>query len=377
MKNLRMKSIITGGFAWFVLSTFGCTSSAAIEKPTSFEINKGVNIGNWLSESPLRGERRARIFTNDDVEKLASYGFDHLRLPIDEDHLFNSSGKVDEETLAHIHETITNCKKNEMRVVLDLHSTKSHTFKSSKISGNTLWHSKEAQKQIVRIWKIILDEFEKYSEHLLAYEILNEPTAEKDEQWNYIANLVIKTIREVNKERVIVLGSNRWNYVGKIENLDVPSNDLNIILSFHFYEPLLLTHYEASFNKFANLKMPQKVKYPGRLFSDSVYNSLSAKDQVLVKPYRRDYNKKYFLERWKPAIDFAAQKGLKLYLGEFGCLPNAGDNTRLAWLKDVVSLCREYNIAYSLWEYNNVFGFAEMGTGKIRDGEMVRILTKY
>ena len=369
-----MRNIVLSIFV--VLTLNSCGRQNVIEKPTSFEICKGVNLGNWVSESPLRGERRAKVFTMDDIDKLASYGFDHLRLPVDEDHLFNESGRADEETLSLIHETITRCKKNGMRIILDIHSIKSHTFKSSRINENTLWDSEDEQDHFVKIWQLLMDEFEKYSEHLVAYELLNEPTANNDEQWNHVANMLIKIIRSVNKERVIILGSNRWNSVGRIENLDIPSDDPNIILSFHFYEPLLLTHYEASFNKFANLKMPQKLKYPGILFSDSVYNRLSAKDQELVKPYRRDYNKHYFLKQWKPAIDFAARKGLKLYLGEFGCLPAAGEKTRLAWLNDVVSLCQEYNIAYSLWEYNNVFGFAERGTGKVKNHEMLKILTE-
>ena len=50
---------------------------------TDFSIKRGVNIGNWLSQSELRGAQRSSIFTRSDVEKLSSYGFDHLRLPVD------------------------------------------------------------------------------------------------------------------------------------------------------------------------------------------------------------------------------------------------------------------------------------------------------
>ena len=114
-----MRNIVLSIFV--VLTLNSCGRQNVIEKPTSFEICKGVNIGNWVSESPLRGERRAKVFTMDDIDKLASYGFDHLRLPVDEDHLFNESGRADEETLSLIHETITRCKKNGMRIILDIH----------------------------------------------------------------------------------------------------------------------------------------------------------------------------------------------------------------------------------------------------------------
>lgn len=353
-----------------------CGTNQRMVPLTNFNINRGVNIGNWLSGPPLNHNRRSTVFTTEDVNRLAGYGFDHLRIPVDEDNIFVDSVKVDKETISLIHQTIEQCQEKGMKVIIDLHSTRSHTFMSSKMDNNTLWNSKYAQVRIVKIWELLMMEFEKYSEKLVAYELLNEPTAEKDEQWNRIANLLIKTIRKKNKKRIIVLGSNRWNYVGNLEKLEIPENDPNIILSFHFYEPMLLTHYEASFNKFANLRLPEKIQYPGKLFSDSVYNILSVKDKELVNPYRKEYNKQYFRSKWIPAIKYAKSKGLRLYLGEFGCLPNAGEGIRLVWLSDVVSLCKEYNIAYSLWEYNNVFGFAERGTGKIRNQEMLKILTE-
>jgi endoglucanase len=50
-----------------------------------FEIRRGTNISHWLSQSRARGAERRAWFTEDDVQRIAGWGFDHIRLPIDEE----------------------------------------------------------------------------------------------------------------------------------------------------------------------------------------------------------------------------------------------------------------------------------------------------
>ena len=79
----------------------------------------------------------------------------------------------------------------------------------------------------------------------------------------------------------------------------------------------------------------------------------------------------------KDLVDYAKSKGLMLYLGEFGCMVNCGENIRLAWLKDVVDLARQNNIPYALWEYSAQFGFADRwNKGKITNQALMDVLVK-
>ncbi len=80
---------------------------------------------------------------------------------------------------------------------------------------------------------------------MLAYEILNEAVADDPEDWNKLLNKVTAAIREKEPERKIVAGSNRWQNAGTFPDLKFPKNDKNIILSFHFYTPMTLTHHKA------------------------------------------------------------------------------------------------------------------------------------
>ena len=61
---------------------------------SNFEITRGVNISHWLSQSKDRGELRKSKFGRDEVAFLKKMGFDHLRLPVDEEQLFTPSGAV-------------------------------------------------------------------------------------------------------------------------------------------------------------------------------------------------------------------------------------------------------------------------------------------
>lgn len=348
------------------------------EQPSSqsgaaWEISKGVNIGNYLSQSTARGQERAAKFTRSDVQKLASYGFDHLRLPVDEEHLFTSDGNFDPEGLALVHNVIGWCKDAGMKVLFDMHDLKSHKCVND---GNTFWDVPAEQDKLVDHWTKILSELEKYPTDLVAYEMMNEPIAPTARDWNVLANRIIRLIRSKNADRTIVFGANRWEIPSEIPNLDVPEGDKNIILEFHYYQPMLLTHYKASWDKFANLDLKYPLTYPGLLVSDELYNSLSSSDKALVEEFRKDFSKQTIASAWSSAIKFAAKKGLRLYLGEFGCLPYCGEQNRINWTSDMVSLCKENGIAYCYWEYNSEFGFARQGTGEITNSKLLEVLSK-
>lgn len=338
----------------------------------TFDISRGVNIGNWLSQSDVRGEERDRAFNENFARNLASYGFDHIRLPVDEVQLFDENGNFDETTLNLVKRTIDQCGTAGLKVLFDLHIVRSHDFDSR---NNPLWTSVEEQDRLLALWKKIDEELGGYSPDLVAYEFLNEPVAPDPEQWNALFGRFIRQIREHDAERVLVIESNRWGGSKHVPEMDVPENDPNIIVEMHFYEPYLLTHYRADWSKFADLSLSSPMEYPGRLIPSALYDSLSEEEKELVDPYNMEYDKAVLLGFWQKAIDFAASRNLRLYLGEFGCLPGCGRENRLNWLSDVVSLCRENGISYCYWEYNRIFGFAD-GNGNVTDRDILDILTK-
>ncbi|TDI69046.1 MAG: hypothetical protein E2O88_05700 [Bacteroidetes bacterium] len=57
-----------------------------------FEVKRGTNIAHWLSQSERRGIEREMFFTEEDVKAIAGMGFDHIRLPIDEEQMWDENG---------------------------------------------------------------------------------------------------------------------------------------------------------------------------------------------------------------------------------------------------------------------------------------------
>lgn len=96
----------TRAFLISVLCCF-CLLVEAIEQKNGFVINKGINISHWLSQSGARGEKRAAYFTESDVRFLAEAGFDHLRIPIDEEQMFTVDGKKEKEAFALLHDALS------------------------------------------------------------------------------------------------------------------------------------------------------------------------------------------------------------------------------------------------------------------------------
>lgn len=60
---------------------------------------------------------------------------------------------------------------------------------------------------------------------MLAYELLNEPVAPSSDIWNTLVNRLITELREVAPARMLIIGSNLWNSVSTISDLQIPSED--------------------------------------------------------------------------------------------------------------------------------------------------------
>ena len=89
-------------------------SLSAVAKP--FELHRGINISHWLSQSGDRGEKRATKFTREDVKFLAECGYDHLRIPIDEEQMFDEQLNPEQEAFALLHNAIGWCKEFDLKV---------------------------------------------------------------------------------------------------------------------------------------------------------------------------------------------------------------------------------------------------------------------
>lgn len=343
-------------FMLLLAMAFVCVSCA---KEEPFEVTRGVNISHWLSQSSDRGEVRAKKFTRDDVKFIAEAGFDHIRIPIDEEQMFDEALNPEPEAFKLLHSALGWCEEFGLRAVVDLHILRTHYFNADV---KPLFTELKAQEQFYDCWRKISAELNKYPHSMVAYELMNEPVADDPEQWNVIVNKCLETVRELEPNRTIIIGANRWQAYDQVKNLRVPADDENIIISFHFYNPFALTHYRASWTDQSD--NPLKVTYPGYLASADEVATLSPelKSKYGNLAEQGGYNDISTLEaQIKQAYDAAAAMGRKAYLGEFGVIIGADEQSAIRWYQDVVAICEKYGIGYTTWDYKGGFGIIRNG----------------
>jgi endoglucanase len=347
-----------------LLLTTNCKTSKQSGTTTSnnkyptFSIKRGTNIAHWLSQSNRRGDERSSFFTEKDIAFIKGAGFDHIRLPVDEEQLWDSTGNRYDDAFQLLGNCLNWANNVGLRVVLDLHILRSHHFNAAE---KPLWTQPAAQDKFIQLWKNLAAAVHKWPNGMLAYEFMNEPVADDAEQWNRLLARVADSIRSWEPQRVLVIGSNRWQSANTFDQLKIPANDKNILLSFHFYEPFYLTHYKASWT---NLKdFNGQVQYPGQVV---INGSTDAERKV--------YDREELQKMMAKPIHLADSLKLPLYCGEFGIIDGSPRDSKIRWYKDLVDIFEKNNIAYANWNYKaGSFGIVDRNMKP--DTTMVNILT--
>jgi len=352
---ITMKKIIliTSFYLFLLSSVFG----QFVQTPNGFRIRTGVNLAIWLSQSEKRGPEREKFITEKDIELLAGLGFDHVRLPIDEVQFWDEGGNREEEAFRLMHQAIRWSLKNGLKVIVDLHIIRSHYFNAA---SNALWTDPAEQEKLVQIWRKLSAELKQYPNDQVAYELMNEAVANDHQDWNKLIFRLHKSIREIEPERTIVTGSNKWQGTETFPFLKVPGNDPNIILSFHYYRPFGFTHYKAPWTQVKSYK--GTVRYPGEVVSREDQAADPAYFKELQWPYGY-WDKEVMLKDIRFAIESAQKMNLPLYCGEFGVYYTAPKEDALRWYSDLTDIFRENNIAFAHWDYKTTFGIIA-GNGK-------------
>ena len=358
--------------AAFFLSA--CSENSPADNVNNFRIKRGTNLSHWLSQSEERGEARQQHIQEDDFERLEQLGFDFVRIPIDEVQFWDEQGKKLPEAWQLLTFALDQCGKHHLRAIVDLHIIRSHYFNAANEGGaNTLFTSEEAQQQLIDMWYQLSDALKGYSNDSVAYEFMNEPVAEEHEQWNQLIAKVHKALREREPQRTLVIGSNLWQGYETIKYLRVPEGDKNIILSFHYYNPMLLTHYGAWWTPLA--KYQGKVTYPGVLVSKEDYEAAPDSLKPMLEQYtKEEWNIDHIRRDFQDAIAAAKQYGLQLFCGEWGVYEPVDRELAYKWTKDMLTVFDEFDIAWTTWCYDADFGFWDQQKHDYKDKGLVDIL---
>lgn len=290
---------------------------------TDFNMKSGVNLSYWFQED---------IPWPDDVtvEQISGCGFDHVRLPFDSKVIFDSEGGIRRNHMDMLHDTVSKCLEEGLNVILDMHWL---------VNGN-LFYDEDAAEELLNNWKRLMEEFSGYPNERVAYEILNEPHGYG---WEQMQRNMLHVIRSKEPGRVVFVSPQGYNAKAASE-FTIHTGDPNIVITFHYYEPMLASHRKA-------WGYTGPSHYPGYLFSEDEWNAMSDAEKKQAQGQNNVwYDYDYTLAKFRSVVNNKSLNGLRVHCGEFGMSKTNIRSERVQWFKDIVKAFNECDIAYTVWE---------------------------
>ena len=308
---------------------------------------RGVNLGGWMSQCDYSLDRLNSFITEKDIATIASWGADHVRLPLDYNVLENEDGTYKPENFARIAKAYDWCRANGLNMVLDLHKTAGYSFDVGEKEAG-FFDSETYQERFYRLWEEIARNFGRYSDHI-AFELLNEVTDPSViKSWNSIVKTCIRRIRAIAPDTLILVGSYYNNAPSAVKDLDAPADD-KVVYNFHCYDPVTFTHQHAYW----------------------VYHMDVNHDQSFEEA---NLPADYFDQLFAPAIEAAKKYGAMLYCGEYGVIDRATPEDTVKWYRQIHETFEKYGIARSAWSYKQMdFGLSDTRLDGVRN-ELVKLL---
>jgi len=282
-------------------------------------LGRGVNLGNAL-EAPSEGEWGVTLEA-EYFKLIKSAGFDSVRIPIRwnahaaEDAPYTISPAFFERVDWAIDQALS----QGLLVVINIHH-----YDQAFASENP------QTQRFLALWEQIAARYQTYPDELL-FELLNEPHDIAPEVWNTLLAEVIPLVRATNPHRNLVVGPVDWYGLGRLFDLQLPADDHNLIVSFHYYQPFQFTHQGAEWVEGSDPWL------------GTTWQGIQGEKQAIKSDFSL-------------AVGWAEKNHRPLYLGEFGAYSKAEIESRARWTDYIARLAEENGMSWAYWEFCAGFG---------------------
>lgn len=287
------------------------------------QLERTINFGNMLEHA--REGLAGPVLRDEFISLAARAGFTAIRLPIRWDARagYQPPYTISPEFFERVDGVVERARSHGLAVILDMHH-----YASMMMEPQT------EMPRFVALWRQVAEHYREAPATVM-FELLNEPNrALTQTQWNRALAEVIPAIRASNPRRTLVIGGSEWNSRDALPTLALPAADRDIIATFHYYEPMEVTHQGAEW-----------VSGAGG-WTGTTWRGTAAQRERL----RRDFAG---VKRW------AEQEKRPVFLGEFGVYSRADDVTRIAWTTAVREEAQANGFAWAYWELASSFGILE------------------
>ena len=334
---------------------------------------KGINLGGWLSQCEYTNEHYDTFIKEEDIKTVSQLGVDHIRVPFDYELLETESGEPIPGNYRYLDNCIEWARKYGLNVILDMHKTAGYSFNDAYKESNNLFNFEPLQSRYINLWTEVAKRYGKHSD-MVVFELLNEIVEEVfAEPWNKLSYRTITEIRKHAPDTKIIIGGINWNSLNGLVLLDKPY-DSNIIYTFHCYEPLVFTHQKAYW--VPQIADVDYIQYPlsKEELSKQSTRLIEAQRKTLDALYFNNDNDSLFDTLFADAVQFAKDRNVPLYCGEYGVIDMAPTDSTLNWFKEINKAFKKFGIGRSVWSYKKMdFGLIDEHYAPIKD-ELIKLL---
>lgn len=348
----------------------------------------GVNLGHWFSQHGGKGSDAyfSTYIQESDIARIASWGMDHVRLPVDYTTFEQDEkpGQYDEGALTYIDNCLLWCKRHGLNMILDLHEAPGYSFfnanetdRADAFAGsksNTMFTDPALQERFFAIWAMFAKRY-KSEGRSLAFELLNEIIIADIAQWNTLWKAAVARIRTIDPDRTIIIGGNRNSDPSELGNLDL-IEDEGVVYTFHFYEPGIFTHQKSPFIPYL-ADYPVPVTYPFAQAQHQAFFDAFDKAGMVPDYYRRDmFDRAFLSDLLEPVRAFVRDTGREVFCGEYGVNEFSDHESAVRWYTDLIDLLNQMHIGHTAWSYVGFSTFMTDAPRAVNHPDLVAIISR-
>ncbi len=339
------------------VSNMGCDDSHVPEQPLEF--NKRYRGFNLLEKFT---DTRNAPFEEFDFEVMSEWGFNFVRIPMS--YWCWSSPEdwyqMDETVLKEIDQVVEFGRQYDIHVNLNLHRAPGYCVNPPG-EPLDLWTNPDALDATSFHWRHFAERYKGISSQEVSFDLLNEPPDITESLYVPVIERLVKEIRDVDPERIILADGLRWGRE-PVTGL----TGLNIGQSTRGYDPMRVSHYKASWVG------------PADRWSQPTWPLVIEPDNIWDKQRLREE----IIEPWAELED----QGTFVHVGEWGCYNKTPHHVALAWMEDFLELWDQQNWGWALWNLRGSFGVLDSGRedvdyedykGHQLDRKMLSLIQKY
>ena len=304
-------------------------------KPHAYSKYRGFNL---LAKF---GSRERRRFDEQDFEIMAEWGMNFARIPMtywnwaSKDDWYN----IDEDVFKDLDEVIEFGRQYNIHIDLNLHRIPGYCINNREdepmdLFEDTPENMQKALDAAVFHWKKLAQRYKGIPSERLSFDLINEPPHMPGEtRYVEVVRALVEGIWAEDPKRLIVADGKD---VGRTPVFGIV--DLKLPQSARGYDPLCVSHYEATWpprDAFQTFKTPT---WP--ITDDS------------GKTWDKAVLKEMLIDTWKPLMD----QGIQVHVGEWGCYNKTPHDVALAWMRDLLSLWQEVGWGHAMWNLKGDFG---------------------